>query len=514
MIKRTWRELRLSESAPVLSLEGIAKRFPGVLALDGIRLTLYPGEVHALIGENGSGKSTLAKIISGVHQPDEGTIYHLGRQVQIKSPRHAQELGISTIYQDFMLVKDISVMENIFLGREPVKKGFAGLVVDRERMHKEASALLDSLTARLEPGLRVADLGVAQKQIVEIAKALSLSGEAILVMDEPTSALSAQEVDELFRMIRQSKSRGISILYITHRLEEVKVIADRVTVLRDGKLVGTVAVRDAHVDMLIQMMVGRSLTDLFPKHPSSFGDHALEIKNLTVLGKLHDISFAVREGEILGVFGLVGAGRTELARALIGKEPIHRGAIYLRGQRFIPRSVGQAISSGLGMVPEERRAQGILPLMTVAHNITLAALDRCMRGPLIDRSAIRQAAMRYIDSLRIRTPSPDAEIFKLSGGNQQKVVLARFLFADARILLLDEPTRGIDVGAKREVYQIISELAASGRAILMISSELPEILGMCDRALVMSRGHLVAEFDRSEMTGEGVMRAALNVRSA
>ncbi len=503
---------RLIGQNPILSLERVTKRFPGVMALDGVSLELHPGEVHVLIGENGSGKSTLAKIISGVHQPDDGTVFHLGRAVQIRSPHDAQRLGISTIYQEFMLAKDLSVMENIFLGREPLRASVGGAWVDRGMMRQQAEELLQSMSASIDPRTLVRDLGVAQKQMVEIAKALSLSGEAVLVMDEPTSALSAQEVDNLFRIIRQSKSKGVAVLYITHRLEEVAQIGDRVTVLRDGKLVGTLPVSRAPVDALIRLMVGRTFTEMFPPHPTPGGEPVLETKGLSVPGKLHDISFVLHAGEILGLFGLVGAGRTELVRAIIGKDPIHRGSIQVKRRTFHPRSVGHSIRVGLGMLPEERRTEGILPLMTVSQNITLSALYRCSRGFVVDGRLVRKMAGQYIDALHIRTPSPDVEIYKLSGGNQQKAILARLLFAEAQILLMDEPTRGIDVGAKREVYQIISDLAAKGHAILFISSELPEILGMCDRTLVMYQGRLIAEFDRSEMTEETLMRAAFGLK--
>jgi ribose transport system ATP-binding protein len=495
----------------VLSLENVTKRFPGVVALDGVSLSLYPGEVHVLIGENGSGKSTLVKIISGVYQPDEGRIFHRGQQTEIESPRSAQQLGISTIYQEFTLANDLGVMENVFLGREPVRAGSRGLLVDRQVMRQRTLDLLRPLSVHIDPGLPVSQLGVAKKQIVEIVKALSLTGEAVLVMDEPTSTLSAQEITELFRVIRHAKSKGVSVLYISHRLEEVKEIGDRVTVLRDGRLAGSLLVADADIDILIRLMVGRTFTELFPKRDVPIGDKVLEVQHLTVPGKVDDVSFSLHSGEILGVFGLVGSGRTELVRALMGKETIQRGIIDLRGHRFLPRSVDHAIASGLGMLPEERRSQGILPSMTVAQNIALSALHKCAHGLTISGQSIRRAATPFIDNLRIRTPSPDTEVFRLSGGNQQKTVLARLLFADAHILLLDEPTRGIDVGAKREVYQLIRNLAAEGRAVLMISSELPEIIGMSDRVLVMSRGRVVTDLSRSQMDSESIMRAAFDV---
>jgi ribose transport system ATP-binding protein len=492
----------------LIQLRGITKRFPGVLALDHVGLSLLPGEVHVLIGENGSGKSTLAKIIAGAYQPDDGTIQFRGSPIQIASPRRALELGISTIYQEFTLLEKMSVMENIFLGREPLVRGSRGLLVDRKAMRRRTSELLNSLSVPINAETPVSELGVAQKQLIEITKALSMSKEGALLMDEPTSALSSREIDELFRVVKQFTARGVAVLYISHRLEEIERIADRVTVLRDGKKVAELNGSEARIEKVINLMAGRSMSEMFPKRSVAIGVPLLEVTDMTVPGKAEGISFKLHAGEVVGLFGLVGAGRTELLRGLMRLAPITKGTVRIRGRSVMPASPNEAIRSGFGMVPEERRIQGIFPLMSVAENIVISALDKCMRGLFTDFSAQRRHANRYISNLRIRTPSAKTEIYKLSGGNQQKAILARLLFADTQIVLLDEPTRGIDVGAKYDVYQLITELAASGRAILFVSSEIPEILGMSDRVLVMSRGRLVANAPRSQMSPESMLHAA------
>jgi ribose transport system ATP-binding protein len=498
----------MATPTPVIELRGITKRFPGVVALDNVDLSLLPGEVHILLGENGSGKSTLAKITAGAYQPDDGTIQFRGNPVRIDSPRRALELGISTIYQEFTLLEEMSVMENIFLGREPLVRGSRGMLIDRKAMRRRTAELLTSLSVSIDPETPISHLGVAQKQLVEITKALSLSNEGVLLMDEPTSALSSREIDELFRVIREFTARGVAVLYISHRLEEIERIGDRVTVLRDGKKVGDLPASEARVEKVINMMVGRSMSEMFPKRAVAIGAPILEVNNLTVPGKAEDISFKLHAGEIVGLFGLVGAGRTELIRGLMRLAPISQGAIRIRGKSAMPASSNEAIRFGLGMVPEERRSQGIFPLLSVADNIVISALNKCTRWFFTDFNAQKRAANHFISGLRIRTPTANTEIYKLSGGNQQKAILARLLFADTQIVLLDEPTRGIDVGAKYEVYQLIIELAASGKAILFVSSDLPEILGMSDRVLVMSRGRLVADTPRSETTPEGVLQAA------
>jgi ribose transport system ATP-binding protein len=498
---------RLSESSPLLELRGIVKRFPGVLALDGVSFDVRPGEVHMLLGENGAGKSTLTKTIAGVYPPDAGEMFLNGQSIQIRNPQHAQALGISTIYQEFNLAPDMTVAENVFLGREPMSIPVLGFV-DRAALRNKTRAVLATLDPNIDPDATVKTLGVAQQQTVEIAKALSLDAK-LIVMDEPTAALTSREIARLFDIIRGLKARGVAIVYISHRLDEVKILGDRATVLRDGTFVATVAVASTGIDDMIRLMVGRDLKDKFPKVAVEPGEELLRVEGLTRQGVLHGISFCVRRGEILGVAGLVGSGRTEMARAIFGADPIDSGRVYLRGTHVTVSAPADAIASGIALVPEDRKRHGILACMSVRENITLSALGRFSRFGLLDIVSEAQRAQEFVSTLNIATPDLDRWVVNLSGGNQQKVVIAKWLNTNAEVFLFDEPTRGIDVGGKIEVYRLMNALVARGGAIVMISSELPEVLGMSDRILVLREGRVSGAFDRAEATEEHILHCAM-----
>ncbi len=488
--------------SPLLEMRGITKRFPGVVALDGVDFELEAGEVHVLLGENGAGKSTLIKMLSGAYRPDEGEILVDGAPVRIASATVAQELGISTIYQEFNLVPQLTVAENVFLGRQPRRLG----LVDRRRMVEEARGLLERMKVRVDPRAKVEELGVAQRQMVEIAKALSLEAR-VLIMDEPTAALSGQEVERLFEIVRDLKEGGVGVIFISHHLEEVAEIGDRVTVLRDGRVVGTVPAGTGSAE-LVRMMVGRSIEDQFPRRRPEVGGVLLEVRNLSREGVLDDVSFELRAGEIVGIAGIVGAGRTELARAIFGADPVDSGEILIGGRpvrRVDPR---EAKRRGMGFVTEDRQGQGIVPPLSVAENLALASLGEGAKAGIVDRRGQRRRAEGMIRDLAIRTPGPEQEVRYLSGGNQQKVVIGKWLLADSKVLIMDEPTRGIDVGAKVEIYELMNRLTEEGAGILMISSELPEVLGMSDRILVMSGGRITGELSAEEATQERVMELA------
>ncbi|QYJ17165.1 Galactose/methyl galactoside import ATP-binding protein MglA [Rubrobacter xylanophilus DSM 9941] len=488
---------------PLLEMRGITKRFPGVIALDGVNFELLPGEVHVLLGENGAGKSTLIKILSGAYRPDGGEILMDGRPVQIHSAGEARRLGISTIYQEFNLVPQLSVAENIYLGRQPRRFG----VVDRGRMEREARGLLERLRVRVDPRARVADLGVAQRQMVEIAKALGLRAR-VLVMDEPTAVLSGRETGQLFRIVRRLKEEGVGVIFISHHLEEVAEIGDRITVLRDGRLVGRVPA-DTGRDELVRMMVGRSIDEQFPRRRTEPGEVLLEVRGLTRRGVLEDVSLQVRSGEVVGVAGLVGAGRTELARAIFGVDPVDAGEVLVEGRPLEDFGPREARRRGMGFIAEDRQGQGIVPPLSVAENLVLASPERDLRaGMLVDWGHLLRRAGEVVESLRIRTPSLEQEIRYLSGGNQQKAVIGRWMLAGSRVLIMDEPTRGVDVGAKVEIYELMNRLTEAGAGILMISSEMPEVLGMSDRILVMSGGRITGELSPREATQERVMGLA------
>ncbi len=493
----------------LLEMRDITKRFPGVLALDKVKLEVRYGEVLCLVGENGAGKSTLMKILAGAVPMDSGQIFLEGQPIQITSPYHAQQLGISMIYQEFNLIPYLSVAENIFLGREPriPKTPF----IDWKRMYAEAQEVLERVGSKWDVRLPVAELSIAQQQMVEIAKALSIKAK-IIVMDEPSATLTDHELKTLFDLIRTLRRQDIGIIYISHRLEELYEIGNRVTVMRDGQYVGTHNVCDVTREDVIKMMVGRELTEEYPKVVLPRGKERLRIEGLTRKGAFYDINFSVHAGEIVGLTGLVGAGRTEVARAIFGADPIDSGKIFVDGQEVKIHSPQEAIKNGIGLLTEDRKNQGLVLGMTIRENTTLANLKEITKGIFLNLSKERQVAENYMHDLQIRTPSIEQIAQNLSGGNQQKVVLAKWLFTQSRILIFDEPTRGIDVGAKSEIFKLMNRLLEQGVAILMISSELPEVLGMCDRILVMHEGHLVGELSREEATQEKIMQFATGYR--
>ncbi|MFL5760022.1 MAG: sugar ABC transporter ATP-binding protein [Thermomicrobiales bacterium] len=490
----------------VLELRGISKRFPGVVALDEVSFDLRRGEAHVLVGENGAGKSTLVKILSGIYQPDEGEILLDGQPIALKDPHSAQTLGISTVHQELNLIPHLDVGKNIFLGREPIRAG-AG-VIDWLELYEEARDQLLALGITLDPHTQVRRLGVALQQMTEIAKAL-VAKARVLILDEPTAAITAEEAEILFRLVDKLKAQGTAIIFISHHLEDATRVGDRVTVLRDGRYVATLPIAEASPRHLIRLMVGRELTQQFPKQPPNPGAVALRVNGLNRTGVLHDVSLEVRRGELVGIAGLVGAGRTELARALFGIDKLDSGEIEINGLAVKISSPGVAIKQRMALLPEDRKQHGLVLALSVADNIAVAAPGNLPSPPgLVLPSRRAKAAHRFIDALRIKTPSARQKVMYLSGGNQQKVVLAKWLLTQADIFMFDEPTRGIDVGAKVEVYRLMNELLANGAAIVMISSELPEVLGMSDRILVMRGGRIVAELDGPIATQEVVMTHA------
>jgi inositol transport system ATP-binding protein len=497
--------------ADLLKMTGINKQFPGVKALQDVSLMIAPSEVHGLIGENGAGKSTLIKIIAGVYPQDSGTIELDGRPVQIESPQRAQQLGIVTIYQEFNLVPSLTIAENIFIGREPKRAGF----LDWGALMRQTQSLLERLGLELSAKQMVRSLSVAEQQMVEIARALSMQSR-LIIMDEPTSALSEGEVERLFRIIRDLKAQGISIIFVSHRLEEVKHICDRITVLRDGRNVDTAKVQDVTIDDIIRMMVGRAVDDLFHRSKGTqIGEVVMRVSGLsrhsdaqaTHVRSLDNISFEVRRGEILGLAGLMGAGRTEVARAIFGADPIDSGSIMIEGQRVVIRSPEDAIRGGIGLVPEDRKQQGIFRAMAVRENLTIAALKQLSRAlGFVQFHEERRLMEEYRSALKIRMSSPEQRIANLSGGNQQKVIIARWMALKPKVLIVDEPTRGIDIAAKAEVHLLLDQMAQQGIAVIMISSELPEILGMSDRIITMCAGRITGEVMRADATEEYLMQ--------
>lgn len=488
----------------VLEMEGISKSFPGVKALNDVQLRVRKGTVHALMGENGAGKSTLMKVLIGMYQKDSGAITFKGQPVTIDNTEMALKLGISMIHQELSPVPYMSVAENIFLGREP---GNRLGVIDKKKMVAQTRKLLADLNLDINPSSLMKDLSIANTQMVEIAKAISYDS-ALVVMDEPTSAITEREVEHLFEMIRSLKSRGVAIIYITHKMDEVFKIADEITVFRDGRHVATVAAADTSRNSLISMMVGRELTNLFPKEDAPIGEVVLSVKNLTRQGKVHDVSFDLRRGEILGLAGLMGAGRTEVIEGIFGIHKIDAGEISIRGQKVEIKAPSDAIRHGMALLTEDRKLTGIMGVLPVRDNMMIASLAAYGRAGFLNLRLLNQICNQEKTRLDIKTPSMEQLIKNLSGGNQQKVLVSRWLLTTPEILILDEPTRGIDVGAKAEIHRLMSLLAREGKAIIMVSSELPEIMGMSDRILVMHEGHLTGEFDRKDATQENIMRAA------
>ena len=484
-------------------MRAITKRFPGVVALAEVDFDVRRGEVHALVGENGAGKSTLMKIISGVYTRDAGEMIFNGQTVHFTSPRQAQDAGIVTIYQELNQIPQLSITENIFLGSELER----GVLLNWREMHTRARELLARLHLDVDPRKPVNTLGVAQQQMVEVAKALHHRAD-LIIMDEPTSALSVNEIEDLFNIIRDLKAHGVAIVYISHHLDETFAISDRVTVLRDGRHVATRPTSELNVDKLIRLMVGRDLSEKFPKETAPRGAEVLRVDGLSQEDKLHDISFSVHAGEVLGIAGLIGAGRTELVRAIFGADPIDRGQIIIDGQPARIHSPSDAIRHGIALLTEDRKQQGLILQMTVRENVTLSVLKQLTRGLLTDRRKEGDLTQEYIRSIAIKTPSQNQQVINLSGGNQQKVVLSKWMATQPRVLIFDEPTRGIDVGAKVEIYKLINQLARQGVAIIMVSSELPEVIGMSDRIMVLREGRVAGFLDRDEATEEKIMTYA------
>ena len=492
-------------SVPTIELVGIAKQFGAVQALRGVDLNLYPGEIHALVGENGAGKSTLVKILAGIYRPDAGIIKIDGKAVELHNPAQARNAGIAVIHQEPTLFPDLNVAENVFMGRHP-RDRFRR--VDWKRMYQEVERLLASLDVRLNVYTPVQGLSVADQQLVEIAKALSLQSR-VLVMDEPTAALSAHEVHELFAIARQLRERGVAILFVSHRLEEIFELAERVTVFRDGTRVATAPIAELTTEEIIRQMVGRELETLYPKSNVEPGEVILDVRHLTRKGVFEDVSFQVRRGEILGFAGLVGAGRTEVARVIFGIDRADAGEIRLGGKPVQIRSPRAAMQYGIAYVPEDRHQHGLIMDFSITRNMTLPVLLRQANVlGLMNQRREREIAQDYSRQLQVRSAGIDQLVRALSGGNQQKVVLAKWLITHPAVLILDEPTRGIDVGSKAEVHRIISELAGKGLAIMLISSDLPEVLAMADRVLVMHEGRVAAEFPHTDVDQEKVMFAA------
>ena len=489
----------------LIQMEHIHKYFPGVHALNDVHLSVNAGEVHALIGENGAGKSTLMKVLNGIYKKDGGRILYKGKEVELDGPEAAQALGIGMIHQELNLMPHLTVAQNIFIGREPMR---LGLFIDAAKANAQAQQLLDSLNIRIDATTLVSNLSVAKQQLVEIAKALSYDSE-LLVMDEPTAALTESEIVELFKFIRQLKAKGHGIIYISHRLEELWEISDRVTVMRDGQYVDTVNTEDVTKEDIINMMVGRVIYE-DPKQKSNVPPDApvvLEARHL-VAKNVKDVSFTLRKGEILGFAGLMGAGRTETVRALFGADPLESGEIYLHGKKVEIRSPSDAVKHGIGYLSEDRKAFGLATGLSVRENTVMAYLEKFTRGLFVNDRQVDKTTSQYVDQIGIKTPSNRQLIKNLSGGNQQKVVIAKWLVRDCQVLIFDEPTRGIDVGAKSEIYKLMNQLAAQGKSIIMISSELPELLRMSDRILVMSEGHAAGELDISEATQTAIMHYA------
>jgi len=495
----------------LLEASGLTKRFPGVVALQDVALSVTKGETVAVIGENGAGKSTLMKILAGIYTPDAGAISYNGTPVALTSVNVAQALGISLIHQELNLADNLDVAGNVFLGREPRRFG----LLDKPKMRQQTQELLDRLGAPFKADTPVERLSLGQQQLVEIAKALSLDAR-LLIMDEPTSSLSARETDVLFKIIDDLKAQGLSILYISHRLGEVKRLADRVVALRDGRNAGEFSRAEINHDAMVRLMVGRDLSQVFAHTPRSPGEVALQVDHLrTLANPSHSISFAVRRGEIVGMAGLVGSGRTEVLRALFGAEQPMGGDIIVAGKKSTADHPHQAVDSGIALVPEDRKSLGIFLPESVRWNSSLPGLDRHARaGFLLNKAAEQRDGEQVVSQMRVKTASMETAVGTLSGGNQQKVALGKWIVLNPKVLLLDEPTRGVDVGAKREIYQIMEKLAGEGTAILFVSSEMEEVLAMSDRVLVMHQGRLSGELQRHELSEEAIMRLATGTATA
>jgi ABC-type sugar transport system ATPase subunit len=496
----------MSLSTAALEMRAITKSFAGNTVLAEVNLIARAGEALALVGENGAGKSTLMKILSGVHQPDSGEIRIDGQPAQFARPADALAAGIAMIYQELSLAPHLTVAENIFLGREPLKTSALGFIHQKE-LNQRAQQLLDDYGFKLDARQRVSRLSAASRQLVEITRAI-VEARRVIVMDEPTSSLTDREVEELFRLIRDLKRRGLAIIYISHRLEELPLIADRLTILRDGRAVYDGPWGEITTDEMIRHMAGRELKEIFPPRNARVGEVKLRVTNLSRPPRFENISFEARAGEVVGIAGLAGAGRTELVEAIFGAFPAASGEIELNGEKIRAAQPNAAVARGLGLLTEDRKRTGLCLNLPMATNITLANVGALLRGGRLQRKLELAAANEYIGKLNIKPPAPAKAVARLSGGNQQKSLLARWLFADSNVFLLDEPTRGVDVAARSEIYREVNELAEAGAAIIMVSSDLPELLGMADRILVMRRGRLVAELDAKQTTQEEVLKYA------
>lgn len=489
----------------ILNINKLRKSFPGVIALNNISFSLKKGEVHVLLGENGAGKSTLVKILSGAYTKDSGEIIFDGNIIDIKNPKHAQEIGIGVIYQELNLIPHLTVAENIFLGRE---FSHSLGIIKAKKLFEESKKILSKLNVDINPNTLVSTLGTAQQQMIEITRALSLDSK-ILIMDEPTSSLTKNEIQTLFRTIRKLKEKGVSIIYISHRLEEIFEIGDSVTVLRDGNFVGTKFITETDQDELIKMMVNRNLKEHYPKKKFEVGKELLKVENLSTDDFLKNISFRLNAGEVLGIYGLLGSGRTELARAIFGADSSDKGEIYINEKPTQINSPAKAIREGIGFLTEDRKTQGLILDLAVKENISITSLDGLSRLGIINSKKELKASKKYISDLKIKTTGSHQTVRCLSGGNQQKVVFAKWLSSKANIFIFDEPTRGIDIGAKQEIYELMNKLTESGCGIIMISSELPEILGMSDRVLVMHKGEITAEVENKDLTQQILLSYAV-----
>lgn len=483
----------------ILTLKNITKEFPGVKALDDVTINIERGTIHGLVGENGAGKSTLIKVLAGIYQPNKGEIILDGKPCRFNSPIEARRAGISVVHQEIKLAEPLSVAENMFLGNVQLKNG----LVDWKGMRRRAQEIVEDLGMDIDINAQVSSLTVAKKQIVEIMHAIN-NNSRILIMDEPSAVLTDRELEVMFRIVKQLRDEGITIIYISHRLDEIFGLCSNVSVLRDGCHIDTIPVASVDRQGLINMMVGREMGQEYPKEVGNVGGTILEVKNLS-RGILQDISFEVKSGEVFGISGLVGAGRTELARAILGIDKPESGEVYVRGKKVHYRTFADAIRDGLGLIPEDRKLQGLVQIMSVKRNTTLVNMKRVLRAGVISSSLEEKLSKEYANKLHVVTPSMETEVQYLSGGNQQKVVIAKWLFQNSEILFLDEPTRGIDVGAKAEIYRLINRMAKEGKTIIMISSEMPELLGMCDRIMVMHEGHKMGELNAAEATQAKIM---------
>lgn len=492
----------------LLELNKIKKAFPGVVALNNVNLNLKPGEAHVLLGENGAGKSTLIKIITGAIKPDAGEIKLNGKKIKLNSPIHAQKLGVSAVYQEFNLIPHLDAAKNIFLRKQPMK-GKLLKYINKKEMYEKSSHLLNELGIEIDIKLPVKHLSIAYQQMVEIAKALIWDAK-IVIFDEPTAVITEEESQQLFRVINRLKEKGVAIIYISHRLEEIYEIGDRVTILRDGEFVDLLDLNKekVNIDIIINKMVGRNLDEKFPKAKVEAGEEILRVENIACEGKFKDVSFSLKKGEILGIAGLVGAGRTEVAKAIFGADPISKGQIYFENRKVKIKSPCDAIQLGISLAPEDRKTEGLIQIMAIDKNMILVNQKKYVKNGVFVKKKIKEDCNQMVEKMRIATSGLDKQVKHLSGGNQQKVVLAKWLIANSKVVIFDEPTRGIDVGAKVEVYELMNELVKNGIGIIMISSEMPEILGMSDRLIVLHEGKMTAELEVKNATQDKVLKFA------